>query len=403
MRRMAGAVLLALAAAGAAAAQSVELGGEVRPRIEWRDPVNGGEGAGSHTLDMTSMRTRVSALAELRGGARAFVQLQDVRLWGGEASTTDGSADALDLHQGWVELGSPEASTWTARAGRQELAYGDERLVGALNWAQQARSFDGLRLRYRGTGVVVDGLAMSLGEREAGTGDAALYGVYGRLGESGSVQAYVLYNSADALRADPAREVDVTDQYTLGGRWAAARGRWDWRVEGAYQLGERSMEDVSAYLFAAKAGAAVTQAWRVGVLYDRLSGDDDPADGTVRVFDTLFATNHKFYGYMDLFLNIPVQTAGRGLQDVGVESGYVVTPDLSLGLNGHTFALAAASGVGSAHLGEEIDLTARWSYAPGVVLTGGASYFAAGAAWTDVLGHAEDHQGWLYVMLDVAF
>lgn len=54
--------------------------------------------------------------------------------------------------------------------------------------------------------------------------------------------------------------------------------------------------------------------------YDHLSGDDDPSDGTVRVFDTLFATNHKFYGLADYFLNIPVQTVGRGLQDLALKA-----------------------------------------------------------------------------------
>ncbi len=37
--------------------------------------------------------------------------------------------------------------------------------------------------------------------------------------------------------------------------------------------------------------------------------------GTSFSTETLFATNHKFYGFADLFLNIPRDTAGRGLRD----------------------------------------------------------------------------------------
>ena len=80
---------------------------------------------------------------------------------------------------------------------------------------------------------------------------------------------------------------------------------------------------MSAPLGALKQGYTVDGASRspgvsVGVEY--LSGDDDPTDGTYKVFDTLYATNHKFYGFMDYFLNIPVHTFGLGLRDVHARS-----------------------------------------------------------------------------------
>ncbi len=396
-------VWMAVMLAGPVTAQELELGGEIRPRAELRSPVYGPGRGEDRTLDLTSMRTRLSAAVALAKGVRGFVQLQDVRVWGEEASTTDGAGNALDLHQGWVELGSSSESPWSVRVGRQEVAYGDERLLGALDWAQQGRAMDGIRLRLRSSSVVVDGLAMTLGEWEAGAGESALYGLYGTVGESGSLQAYALYNTADEVMTEPLRHEGVTDQYTLGGRWAAGEGALEWRLEGAYQLGRRDAQDVSAYLVAAEAAADLGSGWRVGVLYDRLSGDDEPTDATTRVFDTLFATNHKFYGSMDLFLNIPVQTSGRGLQDVGLESRYALTPDVSVALNGHLFSLSATSGAESARLGEELDFTARWAYAPGVAVTAGASYFSAQDAWTVVLGREGDHQGWAYVMLDVRF
>ena len=50
----------------------------------------------------------------------------------------------------------------------------------------------------------------------------------------------------------------------------------------------------------------------------------------MKVFDTLFTTNHKFYGLADLFLNIPLQTDGRGLQDLAVKWHYTPMPKLPL-------------------------------------------------------------------------
>jgi len=49
---------------------------------------------------------------------------------------------------------------------------------------------------------------------------------------------------------------------------------------------------------------------------DYLSGDDGEDETKYKVFNTLYATNHKFYGFMDYFLNLPVHTYGKGLMDM---------------------------------------------------------------------------------------
>ena len=62
-------------------AKEISFGGQVRPRGEFRDPV----GAGYDVL--TSMRARMQMVAKLDRGVDAFVQVQDVRLWGEEGNT----------------------------------------------------------------------------------------------------------------------------------------------------------------------------------------------------------------------------------------------------------------------------------------------------------------------------
>ncbi|NIQ59248.1 MAG: hypothetical protein GWN71_39575, partial [Gammaproteobacteria bacterium] len=65
------------------------------------------------------MRTRAELKVALGDAVTAFIQLQDVRVFGEEDGTlSDYSADGLDLHQGWVELGDPDAEGWAVRVGR---------------------------------------------------------------------------------------------------------------------------------------------------------------------------------------------------------------------------------------------------------------------------------------------
>lgn len=80
------------------------------------------------------------------------VSVQDIRVWGGDASTTSTTDNRLFLHEGWAELTlANKADTnvkfklldlLTFKIGRQELIYDDARLIGNLDWLQQARTFD---------------------------------------------------------------------------------------------------------------------------------------------------------------------------------------------------------------------------------------------------------------------
>src|ERR1051326_8476786 len=71
-------------------------------------------------------------------------------------------ADRLDFYQGFVEFGEIENSPWSARIGRQELNYGETRLIANANWTNSARTFDAVRLRYNHPGVHLDWFAAAL-------------------------------------------------------------------------------------------------------------------------------------------------------------------------------------------------------------------------------------------------
>ncbi len=379
-----------------ASGQDVTVSGQVRPRTEIRDPA----GATGGTRAFTSMRTRIAASFEPSGPVSAFVQIQDVRIFGEETGTlTDYSADHLDLHQGWVQVGADDG-TLSLRAGRQELAYGGERLVGAVGWAQQGRAFDGGRVRWRASDrFQLDLLGIQLSEsfstgRDA---DAAFWGAYGVLAPdpNRSLDLYALRQKVEAATAD-------TDQWTSGLRYAANDGGFTYRLEGSWQTGQRAGHDVSAYLWGARLGRSFAQG-RAGLTlwYDYLSGND-PTSTEIGVFDTLFATNHKFYGFADLFTDIPAHTGGRGLVNVAIKGRWQVHPDWTALLDLHRFTVADDTGLDSGSLGTELDLTLSRAAFNGVRISAGASRVLAGDALEAVRGMADDAT-FVYLMLDVVF
>jgi hypothetical protein len=331
---------------------------------------------------------------------KAFVQLQDVRIFGEESNTlSDFRADNLDLHQGWVQVGGDEAGL-SVRAGRQELAYGGERLIGAVGWAQQGRAFDGARLRAHPsdrTRVDVLGIQLSESFSAARSVDATFWGAYGvfEAGAGRTLDLFALRQSVEAADAD-------TKQWTAGLRYVATDGGFTYRLEGAVQTGERGGQDVAAHLFGARLGRDFADGKAGLTLWADLLSGTDPTSSKVGAFDTLFGTNHKFYGYADLFLDIPAHTSGRGLVDLAVKGRWQVHPDWTARLDVHRFTVAESGGLASGALGTEIDLTLARAAFSGVRISGGAARVLSGDALGIVRGITDDVT-FAYLMLDVVF
>jgi hypothetical protein len=399
MKSLRGLVAAALLIPGAAVAQEVTFGGQIRIRGEVRDPFTLSESGGS---SFTSMRARANLLAQLDGGVSVFIQIQDVRTWGEESSTlSDFSANNIDLHQGYLSVGS-QGDGFFGRFGRQEVNFGGQRLVGAVNWTQQGRSFDGARLEGAGDWGVVRVLGSRLGNDVSPLvdEDAALVGGYSTINVSDSqdVDAYVLYNYG---AEDEELTLASTKQVTYGARWIGSASRLTYRAEGSLQTGDRVGRDVSAFMLGGRLAAAFGD-FRATLWYDYLSGSDDPNMGDVKVFDTLFATNHKFYGYADLFLNIPLHTDGRGLQDASAKFSYTPHEDWRVAADVHSFALAKKGQMSSGHLGEEIDLTLSWAHSANFDVSGGVAFVLADEAWA-AIGRLTEDMIWGYLMLDAHF
>lgn len=388
-------VVVALGMISPLAAQEVTFRGQIRPRTEFRDPA--AEGAQS----FTSMRVRVTMAALLEDDVSIVIQLQDVRIFGEETSTLgDFSADNLDLHQGFVDMGRFESAATAVRIGRQEVKLGGERLVGSVGWTQQARSFDGARVRFNRDWGSVDFIGFKTAEslaEKVGT-DAEFVGVYATVSsmESGALDLYGFYQRV--------REQADVDQATLGARFAGSGGRIDYRAEASLQVGDRGGDDVRAFMLGGRVGFGMGPAnkGRITLWYDYLSGDDTPGDGKARVFDTMFATNHKFYGFADLFLNIPVQTAGLGLQDFAVKGSLQARDDVKLGLDLHSFRLAKRGGTTTAHLAEEIDFTVTHRHSSNLGITGGLSVVIQADGFADI-GRLTENATWGYLMLNATF
>jgi hypothetical protein len=137
-------------------AQSVEaqfsFTGQLRTRTEIRNGLGNLALKGSKSAAFTSQRTRL--IFGYKWDRLTFgVTIQDVRVWGQDASSiSNADGNRLMLHEGWADLTLANKADTTfkfklfdlmsVKIGRQELSYDDVRLIGNLDWLQQARRHD---------------------------------------------------------------------------------------------------------------------------------------------------------------------------------------------------------------------------------------------------------------------
>jgi hypothetical protein len=394
--------------------------GEVRTRSEWDAP------GGAAAADLFSiLRTRFAARVEPTAGISLVLQLQDSRVLGTETNSRVASTvDQFDLHQGYLQLaGAWRTSDLALRAGRQEISFGNERLVGAANWTNTGRTFDGVRA-----------LATAKGpggaDRWSATAFAAIMEENGRRFGGVTAGSPTLPDhfvaGAYLTRGAPQKPgVDVTLLYDGGAQYRtfanADRATLDARVrapipgglrlelEGAAQTGSQAFVDtasrqsgqsVRAWLLGARLVRAVSRA-TVTLGADALSGDNAPKDGRYTAFSTMFATNHPFYGLMDVIADPAATTKEHGLRDAFGTVALNLVPAFAPRLELHRFTLATGN---DRALGVESDLVAPIKLPANTSLELGLSLFRNGsAAPTVALGEPGTIKRWFYAQLRAGF
>lgn len=376
--------------------QKVSLGGEVRLRSESQlnyGALTGGVDDDSFVL----LRARPHLEAKPVDGVFLFIQPQFSRIFAQEESTIAGNADAgnpnnvFDLHQGYLDLNKIGRSPVSLRLGRQELVYGEERLVGAFGWSNIGRSFDAGKIRLGGGRFWVDGF---FAWNEKTGGNEYFSGLYG----SWKVTPTMTYEAYSLLLwdndGDGAPGVTGTKIVTLGDRLAGSLWdkKFDYGVEAALQIGKTEPNNHMAYAVHVRAGYTFDVSWkpRLGIEYNLASGDDT---GTARVerFNNLFPTNHDKYGYIDF-------TSWRNIHDIVATTSVNPATGLLLRLDYHLFLLPEpadgmfqASGAqlragapAVSHLaGHEVDLLVKYEWTQSVNFLGGYSVFRGGRFFSD--------------------
>jgi hypothetical protein len=356
-------------------------------------------GKASEKREFFTHRARLGATIDFREKVAVTVRIQDVRHWGEEADTLgDFSADGLDAHEAF--LVTRPADWLSLKVGRQEIVFDNARLVGNVDWVQRGRSFDAVRADISSDRVTLSTFYSKLIEKDASpdTANPAL-----PANDADFAGAHVEVAITDAHKVAPSylfRGDQETGNYrhTVGAYGAGKGSGFDYSLEAFFQTGHHADQNVKAFLGAVSGGYTYDAPTKPGVKLwgEVLTGDGTP-EGT---FDTLFATNHKFYGEMDVFLNIPVHTANLGLVDLGGRASVKPHEKLALNVDLHHLRSVESDAQGESMFGNELDVKLVYkpiehldvrllgaAFFPGAAIRAPKQYPASQSVSTDGFGY----------------
>jgi hypothetical protein len=310
-------------------------------------------------------------------------QTQDSRAFWREEAQKPPYTDTWDLRLAYAEIGDLERYHADFRVGRQELAFGDERLIGNSNWTNVARSFDGYRSTFQYKKFRLDAFAASVvvladgevGQHTPGNYLEGLYGEALNVVPNSSVQPYFLW------RRSPLQKLGngalATEDFGTGGvRWVGKLpAGLSYNTEVAFQRGQLGADTVSAWGGHFQLGYNLPGVWSLHPKYiaefNYASGDGNARDTSHGTFDTLYASGHDKIEFAD-------QVGWKNVQEVRTGPDFKISKKLSTSVryadlwlaNAHDSLYAAngsavasrANGTAGRWVGQEFDGTLVYTF-----------------------------------------
>lgn len=377
-------LLLALGILGGLTAAAADSSWDIKghARLRW-EALDGTDLASSRNF--FSMRVRPAFQFKAGENVLAVFEPQFARVLGETVSGSQASGattdPAFNVHQAYAQWTAADALT--IQGGRMVLSYGDQLVLGALEWNNTGRTFDAARLKIKGGWGTSDVFVSKLQENNAtagGTADYDFYGLYNTFDVGEAIKALDLYFFYLTDGTNPTST--SRNLWHLGARLKSNAGSFDYRLEGGFQ-NTTVAGGSSAYGVDGEFGWTFEESSKI-----RLSAGGLLAS---EYYSQLFPTVHAWLGGADVL----------GRQNViAIVGRFSMKPadKWSLNFDFHKFlraattsaayktsgvALGTAGGSASTDLGMEFDLVANHDITETLSWQVGAAYMIPGQYLTD--------------------
>ena len=391
--------------------QNFSISGQYRVRPELRHGYRTLATDSSHAAFFIGQRARL-IFDYKKDKITTKISIQDSRTWGDEEQKKDNPG--LQVNELWLQLAL--SKEFDLKLGRQELNYDDQRLLGNSDWGSTTISHDAFLFKYENKEQQlqfhIGGAFNQTGEPLFGTNYLLKnYKVLGlawvkkEINTRHSISAIAI---ANGLTATTNPTSDIKTSLTIGPLYNFHHNGWKLVLGGYYQTGKTETNlKINASMLNAYVENTIKKI-TIGAGVDYLTGNNDNTKTDVsNNFSTLYPTNHKFYGTMDYFLNIPADTKGRGLRDAYLRIKAKASEKFSAGVDVHSFALAHKNFSGlntiNKNLGTELDFITDYTASSDILLQVGYAMMFADKNMEALKGGDKNSTNyWAFAMLKVS-
>lgn len=385
-------------------AQKINISADLRARYEMRNGYGTLKPDSATIANFISQRARIT-IEYNSDKIKLKLSPQNVRVWG-DASISSKNDLNNALHEAYGE--AKLTPVFSIQLGRQELSYDNQRILGATDWAMQAKSHDAILLKFNidsskhkiDVGVAYNAMNESNFKQNYTIPQYKTMQYIWYHGDFKNVNLSVLaLNNGMPYLKNNKEKVDFSQ--TIGFNSVYKKDKLSANIETYIQTGKVTTNKVLSYY----AQANLDYQWieklstSIGVAY--ISGKSNiDNSSTVKSFNPLYGTAHKFNGFMDYFY---VGNHGNsvGLIDLNANVSYKIK-QVSLKFIPHVFLSAAElyrSGEEQKKLlGTELDFTMGYKIFESFSIEAGYSQMFATSSMEVLKGGNKDNMNnWFYL------
>ncbi|CAC9973166.1 alginate export family protein [Flavobacterium panici] len=279
------------------------IGGEIREQYfytvndKWGDETTGGDG---YLLSRYLLNADVHL-----GRFRTFIEFQS-SLANSKIDPSPVDENELDFHQVFLDVDfiQNKNQQLTFRVGRQEIAYGSQRLVSVRERPNNRIAFDGMKLFYKNNNWQTDAFYSHPVANKPGVfnddfnDNAKLWGSYTVFHKVPFIQNIDLYylglwkNHAVFDNA-----VGEETRHSIGTRIWKTKGNWKYDFEGLYQFGKIDSQNISAWTLSSNTSYTFENVKfnpEIGLKTEFISGDKNSNDNQLQTFNPLYPKGAYF-------------------------------------------------------------------------------------------------------------
>jgi hypothetical protein len=279
------------------------IGGEIREQYfytvndKWGDETTGGDGY---------LLSRYLLNADIHFGRfRTFVEFQS-SLANSKIDPSPVDENELDFHQAFLDVDfiQNKNQQLTFRVGRQEMAYGSQRLVSVRERPNNRIAFDGVKLIYKNNNWQTDAFYSHPVANKPGVfnddfnDNAKLWGSYTVIHKVPFIQNIDLYYlGLWKNRAVFDNAVGEETRHSIGTRIWKTKGNWKYDFEGLYQFGKINAQNITAWTLSSNTSYTfenVKFSPEIGLKTEFISGDKNNSDNTLQTFNPLYPKGAYF-------------------------------------------------------------------------------------------------------------